>query len=409
MLRRVLLISLVLAVASGCSTLSTVRGWFGGEKVKATDPAPLSKLANPIAVQHLWSTGVGEGEKLTWMRQHPVLDGNRLYALGKNGNVAAIDATNGKKLWQVGAVDVKSEGSRWKFWRTHTIEGGLTGGPGFGNGMVVVGGRNGEVVALDAETGAKRWSTKATSEVLSAPLVLPDRVVVRSNDGRVFGLDPADGSRKWVFDRGLPTLTVRGNSAPVAGQGVVYIGYDDGTVVALRSEDGLKIWEQVVAEPDGRTELDRVADIDGELQVGTDAVFATSFHGQTVALSPTNGNPLWNRDMGGYSGVAMLADRLLIADKDGNVWAIDRNSGSALWKQDALARRQLTTPVVQGDYAVVGDVEGYLHWLKLDSGEIVGRARAGKDGLRGTPQVSADGVLFVETTDGKLAAYKLGK
>ena len=409
MLRRVLLISLVLAVTSGCSTLSTVKGWFGGEKAKATDPAPLTKLVNPIAVQRLWSTSVSDGEKLTWMRLHPVLDGNRLYVLGKNGNVIAIDATNGKKIWQVAAINVKSGDSRWKFWRSHSVEGGLIGGPGVGIGMVVVGGRNGEVVALDAETGAKRWSAKVTSEVLSAPLVLPDRVVARSNDGRVFGLDPVDGSRKWVFDRGLPTLTVRGNSAPVAGQGLVYIGYDDGTVVALRSDDGLKVWEQTVAEPDGRTELDRVADIDGELQVGTDAVFATSFHGQTVALSANNGNPLWNRDIGGYSGVAMLADRLVIADKDGNVWAIDRNTGSAMWKQDALARRQLTTPVIQGDYVVVGDVEGYLHWLKLDSGEIVGRARAGKDGLRGTPQVSADGVLYAENTDGKLATYKLGK
>jgi outer membrane protein assembly factor BamB len=410
MLRRVLLISLVLAFASGCSTVSTVKGWFGGGKPKPSDPAALTVLANPIAVQRLWSTSVGDGEKLSWIRMHPVLDGNRLYALGKNGNVLAIDATSGKKLWQANAVAVKSEGGRWKFWHSHTVEAGLTGGPGVGDGMVVAGGRNGEVVALDADTGAKRWSVKVTSEVLSAPLVMPDRVVVRSNDGRVFGLDPADGSRKWVFDRGLPTLTVRGNSAPVAGQGLVYIGYDDGTVVALRDEDGLKVWEQIVAEPDGRTELDRVADIDGELQVGTDAVFATSFHGQTVALSPNNGNPLWNRDLGGYAGIAMLADRLLISDKDGDVWAIDRSTGNALWKQDALARRQLTTPVVQGDYAVVGDYDGYLHWLRIDTGEIVGRAHVEKKGgLRGTPQVSADGVLYAETTKGKLAAYKLGK
>jgi len=409
MLRRVLLISVVLAFASGCSMMHSVRGWFGGSRTKATDPAPLTALANPIAVQRIWSNGAGEEEKHSWTRLRPALDGNRLYLLGEHGNVFAIDAATGKKLWESNAVAVKDEEGRWKIWRSHTIEAGVTGGPGFGNGLVVVGGRNGEVVALDAATGAKRWSAKVTSEVLSAPLVIDDRVVVRSNDGRVFGFDIADGTRKWVFDRGLPTLTVRGNSAPVAGQGAAYIGYDDGTVVALRANDGLKVWEQVVAEPEGRTELDRVADIDGELQVGTDAVFATSFHGQTVALSPTNGSPLWNRDLGAYGGIAMLADRLIISDKDGNVWAIDRSTGNALWKQTALARRQLTTPVVQGDYAVVGDLEGYLHWLKLDTGDIVGRARTGKAGLRGTPQVSADGVLYAETTEGKLEAYKLGR
>jgi len=409
MLRRVLIISLLLAFASGCSTMSTVRGWFGGGKPKATDPAALTVIANPIAVQRLWSTDIGKGEGLSWLRLHPVLDGDRLYSLGDNGTVLAINAATGKKIWQVVAIDVKSNDSRWKIWRNHVLEGGLSGGPGVGDGMVVVGGRNGEVVALDTGTGAKRWSAKVTSEVISAPLVLPDRVVVRSNDGRVFGLDPADGTRKWVFDRGLPTLTVRGNSPPVAGQGVAYVGYDDGTVVALREEDGLKVWEQIVAEPEGRTELDRVADVDGELQVGTDAIYAASFHGQTVALSTNNGSPIWNRDLGSYSGVAMTADRLVIADKDGNVWAIDRGTGNALWKQDALARRQLTTPVVQGDYVVVGDLEGYLHWLKLDTGEIVGRVHAQKSGLRGTPQVSVDGVLYAETTKGEIAAYKLGK
>jgi outer membrane protein assembly factor BamB len=406
MLRRVLLISLALAVTPGCST---IQGWLTLGKDKPTDPNKLTAIAHPIAVQHLWSTDVGDGEDKSWLRLHPILDGGRLYSLGDNGRVLAIDATTGKKIWQVAAVNVKGGGSRLAFWRSHTVEGGVTGGPGSGNGLVVVGGRNGEVVALDASNGDKRWSIKVTSEVISAPLVLPDRIVVRSNDGRVFGLDPADGSRKWVFDRGLPTLSVRGNSAPVAANGAVFIGYDDGTVVALRQDDGVKIWEQAVAEPEGRTELDRMADVDGELQIGTDELFAVSFHGQTVAMAINSGSPIWNRDLGSYGGLAMVADRVVASDKDGNVWAIDSSTGNVLWKQDALLHRQLTTPVVQGDYAVVGDLEGYLHWLKLDTGEIVGRARVESAELRGTPQVSGDGVLYAITTEGKLAAYKLGR
>jgi outer membrane protein assembly factor BamB len=406
MLRRVLLISLVLAVAPGCTT---VKNLFKLGKEKPTEPAKLTAIANPISVQKLWSTDIGDGEDRSWLRLHPVLDGGRLYSLGDDGRVLAIDAATGKKIWQVAAVNVKGEHSRLAFWRSHTAEGGVTGGPGSGNGLVVVGGRNGEVVALDAATGDKRWSAKVTSEVLSAPLVLSDRIVVRSNDGRVFGFDPADGTRKWVFDRGLPTLTVRGNSAPVAANGAVFVGYDDGTVVALRQEDGLRIWEQAVAEPEGRTELDRMADVDGELQTGPNEVYAVSFHGQTVALMASNGSALWNRDLGGYSGIAMAADRLIISDKDGNVWAIDRSTGNALWKQNALLHRQLTTPVIQGDYAVVGDLDGYLHWLKLDTGDIVGRVHVEKAELRGTPQISGDGVLFAVTSEGKLAAYKLGR
>jgi outer membrane protein assembly factor BamB len=263
-------------------------------------------------------------------------------------------------------------------------------------------------VAFSADTGAKRWSVKVSSEVLSAPLVLANRVVVRSNDGRIFGLDPADGSRKWVFDRGLPTLSVRGNSSPVGANGMVYIGYDDGTLVALRDEDGLRVWEQAIAEPDGRTELERMADIDGELALDGDQIYVVSYHDKVMAPSASSGQPLWTHDVGSYAGLALAADKVLVSDKTGNVWALDRASGNSLWKQNLLEHRQLTSPVVQGDYGVVGDLEGYLHWFKLDSGDVVGRERIERAALRGSPQVSASGVLYAVSNEGKLAAYRLG-
>ena len=408
MMRRLFVLVLVAAVASGCSSLSKVKTLFGGGKVKADAPAELVKLSSPIAVTKLWSTSLGDGEGHSWLRLHPALESNRVYAVDDGGNVLAIDASTGKDLWSANAVAVTGKRSKWLFWRHATAENGLTSSPGVGNGLVVVGGRNGDVVAFGADNGDKRWSAKVTSEVLGAPLVLSDRVIVRSNDGRVFGLDPADGSRKWVFDRGLPTLTLRGLAPPVAANGVVFIGYDDGTVVALREQDGLRVWEQPVAEPDGRSELDRVADVDGELQLGLDTLYAVSYHNQMTAMDPGNGRPLWNRDVGSASGVAMTADKVVVADKDGNVWALDRNSGNSMWKQDALLRRQLTSPVIQGDYVVVGDLDGYLHWINLSDGRIVGRERIQRAALRGTPQVSPDGVIFVETNEGKLAAYKLG-
>lgn len=402
---RVALIALVLVAAPGCST---VKGWFGGGKVKPDAPAELTKIPEEIAVRKLWSTSLGEGEGRLWFRAHPTLEGNRLYAFNDEGEVIAIDATTGKKVWTAVGVEMKGKRSKLKFWSRPDLEAGLSGGPGVGNGLVIVGGRNGEVVALDAETGTQRWATKVSSEVLSAPLVLSDRIIVRSNDGRVFGFDPADGTRKWVFDRGLPTLSVRGNASPVAGNGLVFIGYDDGTLVALRAEDGLRVWEQVVAEPDGRTELDRMADIDGEIQVGLEEVFATSFHDRTMAINAASGRPMWAHDAGGAGGLALLPDKVLMSDKSGNVWALDRATGNSLWKQDALLRRQLTTPVVQGEYAVVGDLDGYLHWLRLDTGVIVGRSRVESAPLRGTPQVSAEGVLYAISNEGKLSAYKLG-
>jgi outer membrane protein assembly factor BamB len=406
MLRRTALIALVLAIAPGCST---VKGWFHSDKTKSIEPTPLTAIASPIGVKKLWSTGVGDGEGELWLRQHPTLDGNRVYVVDDSGDVLALDAGTGKKLWSTQAVILKGKRGKWTFWKREALEAGLTSSPGVGNGMVVVGGRNGEVVALAAETGEKRWAVKVTSEVLSAPLVLPDKVVVRSNDGRVFGLDATDGSRKWVFDRGLPTLSLRGNSSPIGGaNGLVYVGYDDGSVVAIRLDDGQKVWEQTVAEPEGRSEIDRMADIDGDMQLGTDELYAVSMHNQVMAISAGNGQPLWNHEIGSANGLTMTADKILLSDSQGNVWALDRATGNSLWKQDMLARRVLTTPVVQGDYAVVGDLEGYLHWLRLDNGQIVGRAKVEKAALRGAPQVSPDGVLYALSNEGELAAYKLG-
>lgn len=402
MLRRSLIIAAILAFATGCTT---IKGIFGDKASKALEPAELVEIESPLAIKASWTRKLGDGNAALGLRQRPAIEGDRLYVSNDEGRVLALDANSGDTLWDSEVVKTGKQGSRVFFWRRKAIDGGLTGGPGVGNGLVVAGGRNGEIVALDAETGAERWRARATSEVITAPLVTPDRIVVRSNDGRVFGLDPADGTRKWVFDRGVPALSVRGNGAPVSDGQLVYLGYDDGTVVALRLQDGLVGWTQLVAESDGRNELDRMADVDGELALGYQEIYATSFRNQTMAISTANGRPLWNRDVGGYAGLALMADRLIVTDPAGTVWALDRNNGSALWKQEALARRWLTTPALQGDYIVVGDIEGYLHWIRASDGVIAGRDRVAKEAIRGTPQVTPTGTLLALTIDGKLAAY----
>jgi outer membrane protein assembly factor BamB len=399
---RIFLIAALLALVTGCST---IKGWFSSDKNKAIEPAELVDIASPIAIDAAWSRNLGDGRSRHGLRQRPAIDGDRLYVSNDEGRVLAIDIATGDTAWDSEAVAVGKTGSRWTFWKKRMRDGGVSGGPAVANGLVVAGGRNGEVVGLDAATGAERWRTTVTSEVLATPLIVNDLVVVRSGDGRTFGLAAADGARKWVFDRGLPNLSVRGNGSPIAGGSLVFLGYDDGSVIALRQADGALAWEQLIAEPDGRNDLERMADVDGEMQIGLTELFAASYHGQTVALATDNGRPLWTRDVGSYGGLALLADRLLVADPQGTVWALDRNSGSALWKQEQLARRWLTTPAVQGNYAVVGDVEGYLHWIRTDDGQIVGRSRIERAPILGTPQVAPSGMLIAVTSEGELIAY----
>lgn len=385
---RTLVVLLSITLISGCGTM---RKLFGKSKNADLDePAALVALEKPLKIELLWSQSIGKGEGKLWNRQAPAVAEGRVYASGLQGRVSAYDADSGKQLWRVD-TDLP-----------------LSGGPGVGAGRVVLGSLEGDVIALDADSGAEIWRARVSSEVIAAPLVAQGFAVVRSNDGRVFGFALGDGKRSWVFDRGLPPLTVRGNATPVQAHDGVVIGYEDGMVVTLRITDGTPIWEQAVANPDGRNELERLADVDGDIQVGLREVYAQSVKGEVMAIDLASGRPLWNRDIRGYTGLALLGDKVVAADASGVITALDRASGAGMWRQDALINRWVTSPAaVSGTYVVVGDIEGYLHWFDGATGAAVGRVHVAGDPIRATPQVSAEGVVYALTTDGKLSAYRV--
>jgi outer membrane protein assembly factor BamB len=393
-----------LVLMTGCSTMSNL---FKNDKEKASAPSPLTDIASPIAIKKLWSVSIGDGEGDLGVRQKPVLENNLVFAADTANRLVALDKTTGKVKWSVNPNAEANKGG-WKFWQKSSQPFALTGGPAAYSGLVVIGGRNGEVFAYNALDGSLLWKTMVASSVITAPLITFDTVIVRVNDGKVIGLDLSNGAKKWQFDRGLPTLSVRGNSAPVLGPGLIFVGYEDSTIIALRQQDGQRVWEQLVAKPDGRNELERMADIDGELQVGDRELFANSYRNSTMSISLANGQPIWSRDIGGYAGVALLSDRVVISDTAGNVWALDRNGGADVWKQSALTKRYLTTPVVQGAYIVVADREGYVHWLDAQTGDLKGRVKA-SSAVVGSPVVSDDGILFIQSVDGKLSAYSLAQ
>lgn len=387
-LARILFILVCALVLGGCNT---VKGWFDGDDdAKPSEPAELIDITPSVEVARIWSTDVGQGEGRLGARQGPAVADGRVFAAAIEGGVHALDLQTGATVW------------------TYPSESLLSGGPGVGDGLVVVGGLEGEVIALDAASGAERWQAKVSNEVIAAPAVGMGLVFVRSNDGRVTALDAATGERRWFWNRDVPTLSVRGNGAPLLGPGFVFVGNDDGSVVALSATDGQPLWEQAVGPQEGRTELDRMADVDGKPVIDGSTIYATSFKNQTVAIDGPSGRPLWSSSQGGPGRLGLAADRLVVSSPAGSVYAIDKAGGTALWQQPALARRNLTAPAVHGDYAVVGDFDGYLHWLKLDDGDFAARTRAGRDPIRAAP-VIADGVLLVQNVDGQLSAYRLGQ
>ena len=391
--KSVLLVAACAFALAGCST---IKGWFGAdEDDRPTEPAALVEFTPSATVSKIWSAGAGDGEGRLGARQGPAIADGRVYAAAIDGGVRAFDLQTGAEQWSYEPAEVEDE-PRVR----------LAGGPGAGDGLVVVGGLDGEVIALDAATGAEKWKAKVGNEVIAAPTVGGGMVFVRSNDGRVTAFDAATGERRWFWSRVMPALTVRGNDAVVLGPGYVFVGNDDGTVAAISMPDGTLIWEQAIAQPEGRSELDRMADVDGTPVLDGAVLYATSFKGQTMAIDAPTGRPLWAHDSGGGNRLGNASDRVIATDRAGTVWAINKADGGALWQQPALARRNLTGAVAHGDYAVVGDFDGYLHWLRLADGQFAARARAGGEALRATPVV-ADGILVAQNVDGELTAFRL--
>ena len=367
-------VALVAVLAlTGCSGLA---GLLGDDEDQP-EPAKLESFEPATKVKSLWSRRAASGEGGLDLQLRAVLAEGRVFAAGHDGDVAAFDPFTGKPLWEA--------------------ETGISisGGPGAGPGLVVVGGSDGDVVALSSADGAVAWRARVTSEVLSAPAVGERIVAVRTVDGKLFGLDAATGERSWVYDRTVPVLTLRGTGAPVIAGDVVVAGFDSGHLAAISLADGRLLWESHVAAPTGQTELERLADMDADPVVANGVVYAVTFQGRVAAIDLRTGTALWQRDLSSHAGMGVGRRLLYVTDEQSRVWAFDRGTGASLWRQDGLERRGVTRPVEFGDYVVVADYQGYVHWLSIDDGRFAARTRAGGGAVLAPPVTNATAVYVL--------------
>lgn len=377
-------IAAAIVALGGCKWLDKL-----GRKDNVEPPTPLSESFTPtLAVQSLWTATPGNGAGNSGARLRPAVADGRLYVAGVDGSVQALDAATGRNLWSV-----RDKKERW------------SGGPAANGDLVVVGSLEGSLHAFSATDGSPRWQSRIDAEIITAPAMGNDLVAVRAQNGRLFGIDPADGSRKWVYEQAVPALSLRGNSSPVIAGDLVVGGYDSGRLVAVRSSDGALAWTQLLSNAEGRTEVERLADIDGQVVVDANEVFAVGYRGQIAVFYADSGRPAWGREMNSYAGVGVSATAVVTSDAEGNVWAFDRQSGANLWKNEELRHRWLTAPAIIGNHAVVGDLDGWVHWLELGEGRLVARQRLGKKPIESTPVV-ADDVVYVEDVEGRIGAWR---
>lgn len=370
---------LALAVmAVGCSSNSK----------KELPPAELPDIQEEVRLDAQWSRSVGNGQGDLYNLLTPAVDGERLFAADAEGVVMALDRLNGDVFWKV------------------DLELPVSGGVGAGYGLVLVGTLKGEVVALDSSSGEERWRARVTSEVLSAPATNGDVVVVQTQDDRLIGLDASTGEQRWIFENSPAVLTLRGTSSPVVTNRLAIAGLSTGKVIALDIQRGIPVWEQRVAVPQGRSELERVVDIDGSLLLSGGTLYVVTYQGKVAAIDIDSGRQLWQREASSYVGLAQGFGNVYVSQAGGSVESIDERSTSALWNNDALARRQLSAPEVFSSYVAVGDLEGYLHLLSQVDGHFVGRKKIDGDGLRARPLVVGDWI-YAYGNSGKLVGLTI--
>jgi outer membrane protein assembly factor BamB len=365
-------------------------GWFGGkdDDKKALEPLELVDIQTTLNVRKLWQAKLGAGAEFLRVNLRPASDGNRIYAASRDGNVIAFDPATGKQAWKI-KLDTE-----------------LSAGPGVGDGMLAVGTADGTIILLNTSDGSERWRSNLGGETLSAPLISGNSVIVATIDNRLRALRARDGEERWIVEQSTPLLTMRGSATPALAGKSVIAGFDNGRLMAVDIDSGDTVWDVVLAPPSGRSDLERLSDIDGQISVVGQDIYAGGYQGRVASLAVESGQVLWAREISSYVGVGVDWTSVYTSTDSGEIVALSSRTGQENWRQASLLRREPTVPAVFGTSIVVGDLEGYLHFFSVADGTPVARLRFGKDAIS-TGLTVVGSRFFVQNDAGDIAGFEL--
>ncbi|MFL2491849.1 MAG: outer membrane protein assembly factor BamB [Luminiphilus sp.] len=382
---RLLTTSALMLLISGCSTFQE---WFGSEGEDATAPVQLERIDSKVSLKKRWSSKIGDGQGDGFYKITPTLIDGVIYVASSDGEVAAINAANGARLWRV------------------ELERPLSGGVGHHNRSLYLGGADGSVLQLSAEDGAVEWEAAVSGEVLAAPVVSDDWVIVQTYDGKLLGFRSGAEEPSWTFTSDVPVLTLRGTSAPILVGGNAIAGFGDGKVVAVDVDSGNVSWEARIGVPQGSSEIDRIVDVDGAMTQQGIELFVASYQGRLAALDSRTGRKLWQQNVSSVTGTNVGFGNVYVADVDGTLSAFLRTGQGVRWQNIELGYRELSRPTPVSSYVATVDFEGYLHLLSQVDGQIVGRSKIGGDAAR-ADMIADSGRLIIYADNGQLLAYEL--
>lgn len=387
-IKKILTFGICILMLSGCSTVNKLKFWEDDRKKMP----PLPAVQEKISLKEMSGQRVGRGSRGQYLALTPVIADDVLYATDAKGVVEAVDVKSQKQLWKT------------------KLKVPVTGSVGVGQSLVVLGTRKGEVIALDQANGLEKWRTQVDGEILSSPGVSRAAIVVQTSNNHVFGLDPETGNIHWRFESSAPALTLRTTSHPALSDRMGVVGQSNGHIVAFDLKTGERKWEQPLMIGRGRSELQRMVDVNGELALSNGILYASSYQGRIGAFDVESGRPFWQREMSTSTGVTLVNENAIaVADSSGVVWLLDADTGATIWKQEKLKQRLLTRPTVVGNTVIVSDQEGIVHALNLEDGELVGRKKLGRKPIY-APAIQGDeeNEFFILDSAGKLKAYHLG-
>ncbi|WP_286237053.1 outer membrane protein assembly factor BamB [Neptuniibacter halophilus] len=377
---RTIAAGLITALVAGCG--------FWGDDGEEVVPSPLVSFDAEKKVKTLWSVSIGSGMGEKFHQFTPAIDDNRIFAVDQEGTVVAVDRTTGSKLWQV------------------ELEVPVVGGVGSGFGKVAVASEEGMLYVLSAEDGSELWRANVSSEVTAPAQFNTELAVFQLINGKVVAFEASTGNRRWTFDAQVPRLTLRGTSAPIVASDVTFAAFASGKLVAIDNVKGTTIWENRVALPEGRSELERMVDIDGRPLLVDRTLYVSSYQGRLVSINPFRAQIVWAQDVSSYHSLAAGFGNVYVSEADDAVQAFDRSSGASVWRQSKLENRAISAPAALGTAVAVADFEGYIHFMSQTDGHFVARGRVDSSGVYGD-MVVKDDVLYLLTNNGRLAAVTL--
>ena len=366
--------------------VSTLLILNGCDKDNTPPPTPLSEVTpNALGVHTLWRNSTGDGTNNRYLSLAAEVVGNTIYTVSQDGTIQATNRLNGNTLW---SIDVDYP---------------LSTTPVVAQQQLFVGTLNGYLLAVDLKTQKIQWHKQLSSTALSQPAVTQHDVIIHTHDGNVTAYERQTAKQLWQFTADTPDLTLERDSSPVVDGSNVVVGLSNDQIAVLSLSNGKVQWQRPIALPAGNNAVSNMVDVVSTPIVVDGTIYTVSYNGNIVSLQEHSGQLNWQHPASSFDNMAYNDNTLYLTDAQGQVMAVDADSGKTLWVQNKFKYRFVSPPAASCKVVMVGDFAGYLHFLSTNNGKDLARLQPLDSGVRAQPVVVGN-TFYVTGNEGGLVA-----